>query len=93
MGNTTTCTTPAQAQACQRAGRPWRLRLEFYGYNPENKSGHSEKYWELTSDGHTVTRRNGRFGARCRGSVVALANGLAKACEKMAKGYRPVSAA
>jgi predicted DNA-binding WGR domain protein len=65
--------------------------LEFYGFNPDNKSGHSEKYWELTSDGATVTRRNGRFGARCKGAVVSLAKGVSKAYEKLAKGYRPVA--
>ena len=89
--NRTTCTTVRQAAICQREGRPWKLRLEFYGYNPENKSGHSEKYWQLTSDGTTVTRRNGRFGARCKGAIVTLAKGLAKAAEKLGAGYRPVA--
>jgi len=90
--NTTHCTTLAQARVAARQGRRWRLRLEFYGYNPENKSGHSEKYWQLDGEGATVTRRNGRFGARCKGTIVSLAKGLAKAAEKLGAGYRPVSA-
>lgn len=85
------CTTTAQARTAAREGRRWRLRLEFYGYNPENKSGHSEKFWQLEGEGRTVTRRWGRFGTRGQTKVDSLAAALEKALAKMAKGYRPVA--
>lgn len=88
----TTCTTVAQARAAAREGRRWRLRLEFYGYNGDNKSGHSEKFWELEGEGTTVTRRWGRFGSRGQRMADYLSRALEKAGEKMARGYRPVSA-
>lgn len=85
------CTTAAQAHAAAREGRCWRLRLEFYGYNPDNKSGHSEKFWQLEGEGGTVTRRWGRFGTKGQTKVDTLAGALAKAMAKVAKGYRPVA--
>lgn len=88
---TTHCTTTTQARRAARAGRRWRLRLEFYGYNPDNKTGHSEKYWQLEGDGATVTRRWGRFGTRGQTKADTLHTALDKAAEKMAKGYRPVA--
>jgi len=89
---TTQCTTTAQARAAAREGRRWRLRLEFYGYNPENRSGHSEKFWELEGEGSQVTRRWGRFGSRGQTKIDTLRAALEKAVEKMSRGYRPVSA-
>jgi len=66
--------------------------LEFYGYNPENKSGHSEKFWQLEGEGDgTVTRRWGRFGSKGQTKADGLMSALAKAAEKMAAGYRPVA--
>ena len=91
MGNTTHCTTTAQARNAAREGRPWRLRLEFYGYNAENKSGHSEKFWQLEGNGATVTRRWGRFGTKGQTKADNLYDALNKAVKKMTKGYHPVA--
>ena len=92
MPQTTHCTTTTQARTAAREGRRWRLRLEIYGYNGANKSGHSEKFWQLEGEGTAVTRRWGRFGSRGQTKVDTLTGALAKAEEKLAKGYRPVSA-
>lgn len=91
MTDTTHCTTPAQARTAARAGRRWCLRLEFYGYNADNKSGHSEKFWQLEGVGGTVTRRWGRFGTKGQTKSDNLFDALEKAVAKMAKGYRPVA--
>ena len=91
MPQTTHCTTTAQARQAAREGRRWRLRLEFMGYNPDNKSGHSEKFWQLEGEGTTVTRRWGRFGSRGQTMADYLSRALEKAAVQMAKGYRPVS--
>lgn len=37
--------------------------LEFRGDDASLKSGHSEKFWELTADGRVVTVRFGKLGA------------------------------
>lgn len=91
MTDTAHCTTTAQARQAAREGRRWRLRLEYYGYNAENKSGHSEKFWQLEGVGRTVTRRWGRFGTKGQTKVDNLYDALDKAVEKMGKGYRPVA--
>lgn len=88
---TTHCTTSAQANAAAHEGRRWCLRLEFYGYNPDNQSGHSEKFWQLEGEGMTVTRRWGRFGTKGQTKVDTLGVALAKAAAKVAKGYQPVA--
>jgi len=91
MTATTHCTTLSQARAAARQGARWLLRLEFYGYNAENKSGHSEKFWQLEGNGTTVTRRWGRFGSKGQAKADNAYDALDKAAEKMAAGYRPVA--
>jgi len=91
MTATTHCTTLSQARAAARQRGRWLLRLEFYGYNPENKSGHSEKFWQLEGNGMTVTRRWGRFGSKGQVKADNVYDALDKAAEKMASGYRPVA--
>lgn len=88
---TTHCTTFTAARTAAREGRRWCLRLEFYGYNPKNKSGHSEKFWQLEGEGMAVTRRWGRFGTKGQSMADSLCSALDKAVTKMAKGYRMVA--
>ena len=88
---TTHCTTLQQARAAAQRGASWFLRLEFYGYNAENKSGHSEKFWQLEGNGGLVTRRWGRFGTKGQTKADNMYSGLEKAAEKLASGYRPVA--
>ncbi len=33
---------------------PWRVRLQYVGDNPENKSGQSHKYWQITPPWETT---------------------------------------
>jgi predicted DNA-binding WGR domain protein len=91
MTHTTHCTTTSEARQAAREGRRWRLRLEYFGYNPDNASGHSEKFWQLEGEGRAVTRRWGRFGSKGQTKADTLAEGLEKAAAKLAKGYRPVA--
>lgn len=92
MPQTTHCTTTTEVRTVARQGRRWRLRLEFFGFNPDNKSGHSEKYWQLEGEGLTVTRRWGRFGSKGQTRGDTVESGLQKAEEKICRGYQPVSA-
>jgi predicted DNA-binding WGR domain protein len=85
------CTTIHQARTAARQGHRWCLRLEFYGYNGDNKSGHSEKFWQLEGTGRRVTRRWGRFGSKGQTKVDDLHSALDKAAEKMDNGYHPVA--
>lgn len=91
MTDTTYCTTLSQARAAAREGRRWCFRLEYFGYNGDNKSGHSEKFWQLEGVGRSVTRRWGRFGSKGQTKADTVYDALDKAMEKMAKGYRPVA--
>ena len=73
---TQNCTTTREAREAQNAGRPWRLRCVYVGYNAENESRHSSKFWQLEGNGTgSVARRWGRIG-------------LDKFQEKTGKGYR-----
>jgi len=84
------------ARAMFRAGRAFRVRLEFYGNNDAVKRGYSDKWWELFYPGiaHTAVLCNhGATGARGRAEPFAYSAEKAwgKLGEKLAKGYRYVS--
>ena len=86
---TQNCTSPREAREAARSGRPWRLRCVYVGYNAENESRHSEKFWQLEGDGNgSVARRWGRIGARGQSKAIPLYDGIDKFHEKTSKGYR-----
>jgi len=82
------------ARLMEREGRPWCVRVEFYGYNRENQSRHSDKWWEIRGDGSGAVRCNfGASGSRGRSTPLTYMVGeaLEKLGEKRAKGYAYVS--
>jgi len=82
------CTSTRQARAAHREGRRWRLRCVFVGYNPDNETRHSDKFWQLEGGGGRVVRRWGRRGASGQTRHDTLCEGLEKFSEKLGKGYR-----
>jgi predicted DNA-binding WGR domain protein len=60
----------------------------FVGYNPDNESRHSDKFWELSGEGGRVTRRWGRRGGRAQTKADTLYEGLEVYSKKLGKGYR-----
>jgi len=58
--------TSASANSWHQAGRPWKIRLEFRGYNADNKKGSSSKFWEMYSkgQGHPVYINWGKIGTQ-----------------------------
>jgi len=82
------------ARLMEREGRPWCVRVEFYGYNRENQSRHSDKWWEIRGDGSGAVRcKFGASGSRGRSTPLTYMVGeaLEKLGEKRAKGYAYVS--
>ena len=78
------------ARLMEREGRPWCVRVEFYGYNRENQSRHSDKRWEISGNGSGAVRCNfGATGSRGRSTPLTYMVGeaLEKLGEKRAKGY------
>jgi hypothetical protein len=74
----------------EREGRPWRVLLEFQGYNPGNKSHRSDKWWELRGEGSGLVKCNfGAQGSSGRSTPLTYMVGEAfqKLAEKRAKGY------
>jgi predicted DNA-binding WGR domain protein len=49
-----------------RAGIAWKVRLEYVGYNADNLSGNSSKYWEMYSSDPIQDPRinHGKIGSR-----------------------------
>jgi len=83
------CTTPREAREAANSGRPWRLRCVYVGYNADNESRHSEKFWQLEGSGNgSVARRWGRIGARGTAKPIGIYDGIDKFHEKTGKGYR-----
>jgi predicted DNA-binding WGR domain protein len=75
-----------------RQDRPFRVRLEYRGYNEKNKNGYSEKWWELTyagSRGGDVHCNWGKMGTCGRSNPVSydIIKAYKKAGEKENKGY------
>jgi predicted DNA-binding WGR domain protein len=60
----------------------------FVGYNPENESRHSDKFWQLEGSGGRVTRRFGKRGGKGRSMADTIREGLEKFYEKCGEGYR-----
>ena len=87
--NLQNCTTPREAVEAATAGRPWRLRCVYVGFNAENESLHSSKFWQLEGDGDgNVARRWGRIGRKGQSKAIELYAGFDKFNEKTGKGYR-----
>jgi predicted DNA-binding WGR domain protein len=79
------------ARKMEREGRPWTVRVEYCGYNRENQSRHSDKWWEISGNGSGAVRCN--FGAtgspgRREPLTYMMGEALEKLGEKRAKGYR-----
>ena len=76
-------------EAWNRAA-PWRVRLEYVGDNPKNKSGFSRKYWQVTAPtgwtpGDPVEIRYGALGSRGQTQTKPLNDALARARKKLSK--------
>lgn len=72
------------------SGASWRIRLVFVGANPDNVSGESRKYWQVTriSGEYACEIRWGRLGSRGQSQRVRFANeAIDRALEKVRKGY------
>ena len=79
------------ARKMERESRPWTVRVEYSGYNRENQSRHSDKWWEISGNGSGAVRCNfGATGSRGRSTPLTYMMGeaLEKLGEKQAKGYR-----
>ena len=74
--------------------RPWSIRLEFRGPNPNNAGGWSEKFWFATGRAkhEPVETGWGAIGALPQYQLVDWANFVTKVTEKVAKGYDYVDA-
>jgi predicted DNA-binding WGR domain protein len=72
-----------------RPSAPWRLRLTFVGENPENVSGESAKYWQITgrADDGPVEIRWGRLGSRGQNQMARFGDAAGRASAKVRKGY------
>ena len=77
------------AADARRQGLPWKVRLEYTGYNGKNASGNSYKFWEANGvPGSTaVTIRYGRIGSAGRPLQKDWGYFAEKFPEKQAKGY------
>jgi predicted DNA-binding WGR domain protein len=80
------------ANDLHRTGKPWAVRVEYRGYNDDNKSGRSSKFWEIFSSGNGRVFCNwGALGTAGRSSPMEIEGFMEaydKCCEKRAKGYR-----
>jgi predicted DNA-binding WGR domain protein len=84
--------TPDLIRVDQARGRsaPWRIRLEYVGDNPKNKSGESRKYWQVTAPagwtpGQPVEIRYGALGKRGQTQFKPLSDALQRARKKLTK--------
>lgn len=68
---------------------PWRVRVIFEGSNPDNVSGLSSKFWQVTGSGarSTVEVRWGKIGAKGQAQSADLHDARARLSEKLRKGY------
>jgi len=77
------------ARQFQRARRPWRIRMEYVGYNENNVGGRSNKFYEVAGDGNwTVTVRYGAIGSRGRCLEYSFAKAMDKVSEKRNGGSK-----
>jgi len=70
------------------------IRLELRGFNPNNKSGESKKYWEGWTHGSNFVAHWGRIGTdgqvrswNCGSSFSAESKMREKVASKQSKGY------
>lgn len=82
------CTTVRQARKAHNEGRPWRLQCVYVGYNADNVTRHSDKFWALEGNGGDVTRRWGKRGTPGRTKADTFHDGVQKFEQKTDKGYR-----
>lgn len=78
------------ARTMEREGRPWTVRVVYCGFNRENQSRHSDKWWEISGSGSGVVKCNygasGSYG-RAVPLTYMMGEALEKLGEKRAKGY------
>ena len=77
------------ARQLQREGRPWRIRLEYIGFNENNKSNRSAKFYEVESTGgYHVTVRYGAIGNRGCVKEYTFYKAMEKVAEKLNGGSK-----
>jgi len=79
------------------AGRPvaaaWACYFEYFGSNEANAKGWSDKFWTISHVAGTRTAivRWGKTGSQGQMQTVSIEQALAKATEKLRKGYTEVA--
>lgn len=77
------------ARQARKAGVPWCIRVEYTGYNPNTKDGHSSKFWSASGEGYgTCTIRWGKIGSRGQSTTKPFNYVEDKLPSKLAKGYK-----
>lgn len=81
------------AETIAQKKRPWSIRLEFTGINPNNKNGISDKYWYATGRGlnEAVEIGWGAVGSKPQTQLTTWAELRNRVPDKLAKGYMYVS--
>jgi len=71
----------------------WTCHFEYYGSNEKNQSGWSDKFWEISHNAGSAvaTVRWGKTGTYGQTMTVGIDQAIAKADEKLRKGYREVT--
>jgi predicted DNA-binding WGR domain protein len=83
------CKTPSAVPDAAHAGAVWKAHLEFIGTNLDNKSGQSEKFWEIVGKGlGMVTVRWGKVGSKGTTQKVTYAVALERLYKKYNDGYQ-----
>ena len=72
----------------------WRIHLTFSGFNDKNKSGVSDKWWQLEhhAGSHSVELSFGATGRKGQTQVIAVSETAAKLTAKIKSGYSPAMA-
>jgi predicted DNA-binding WGR domain protein len=90
----TVCSHESAVAHAAHSGKRWVVYLEYSGYNGDNVSGQSNKFWELSGDGTSKVRaRWGRIGTDGRSQAVDYYKGLERLSKKIDKGYEAALAA
>lgn len=84
--------TFSEANDAAYAGRPFSVKLEFHGRNPENVSGRSDKFWLIEREvAHGLIRiRYGKTGSygTVTAEVISAYEAFNRLYDKQAKGYQ-----
>ncbi len=82
--------TIIDAEGIANRNRPWTIRLEFHGANPNNASGVSSKYWYATGRGlaEKVETGWGAIGSAPQHQLVDWVELKTRVLDKQAKGYQ-----